>query len=955
MKQYMTWQKWIAIDWTGEAFFIWVHDEQNRLLLPELWRPVLFMRHKTSFYGLGIEEKQIGHKQGIVVDPLMALDLLAGFKPTPIYGLQPTEQMISYQRGAQLLQTVLDKGYLLPDYAAWQVGSRGWCFHDERLQTEVDIQLETEEKAALEQWLNHVMQEGGLSDSRTRPYWQRLQKGQAMLTEAGDEQPAVLDWLTEEAWLYRIGWFDDPTPFQISLQLEEPEAADQAWMLHIVLQDKADASQRYVFTQQQASLPQAWQGYQSAIEKEIALWCRVVPWLADQDKRLISRITEEQAWRLLTAEGAKLLSAGIQLLFPAWWERLQRLKPVLKAKVRSSVGAASQAFVGLNTVIQFDWKLAIGDIQLEETQLRELLQQKRRMIQHQGQWVMLDAAMLEKLKKLVSKVDKKGLSLREVMEQELLQAVANDEAQEAEEVQQRLEIELSQSMLKILKQLNDPQQLEAYKPTADFKGELRPYQQKGSAWLLFLRRYGLGACLADDMGLGKTIQMIAYLLKMKTEQSIETQTKGEGFSSPSLLICPTSVLGNWQKELQRFAPSLKVKLHYGPQRVKGADFLASVSGADVVLTSYGHTWLDLEELGSLSWSCLCLDEAQNIKNVYTKQAKAIRRLNATHRIALTGTPMENRLTELWSVMDFINPGYLGSLDTFKHRFVRPIEASGDKDKIAALQALIRPFLLRRSKKDPAIELDLPEKEELKLHVPLTPEQASLYEQVVEETLQSVARLDGIARKSYVLAMLSKLKQLCNHPGLYLKEPVDAWQVARSKKLEQLRELIEQIHEQEERCIIFTQYIRMGETIQKLLTEQLGQKPAFLHGGIHKKQRDHMIESFQAGEQHSMVLSLKAGGTGLNLTAANHVIHFDRWWNPAVENQATDRVHRIGQKKYVQVYKLMTLGTLEERIDEMIEKKASLNEQIYQGEQWVTELSTQELREFFMLRKEWVEG
>ncbi|MBS4212668.1 DEAD/DEAH box helicase [Neobacillus rhizophilus] len=420
-------------------------------------------------------------------------------------------------------------------------------------------------------------------------------------------------------------------------------------------------------------------------------------------------------------------------------------------------------------------------------------------------------------------------------------------------------------------------------------------------------------------------------------------------TNAALIICPTSVLGNWQKELERFAPEMEVYLHYGSNRLKEAAFSEKTRDVDVVLTSYGISHLDSEEFESVQWSTIAIDEAQNIKNAQTKQSKAVRRLRGRHHVALTGTPMENRLSELWSIFDFTNHGYLGSLGQFQKRYIIPIEKDEKKDKIQQLQSLIRPFLLRRTKKDEEVALNLPDKLEQKEYIPLTAEQASLYEQLIHDTFEQIEKLTGFERKGLVLQMLSRLKQLCNHPALYLKEKSAGRELLeRSNKLEKLVELIDAVLDQGESCLIFTQYIEMGEMIRSTLKKKFGIEVPFLNGSVPKTQRDTMIERFQNGEFPVFLLSLKAGGTGLNLTAANHVIHYDRWWNPAVENQATDRAYRIGQSRFVHVHKLICTGTLEEKIDAMLEKKQFLNDQIIQSENWITELSTDELRDLVHL-------
>jgi SNF2 family DNA or RNA helicase len=358
--------------------------------------------------------------------------------------------------------------------------------------------------------------------------------------------------------------------------------------------------------------------------------------------------------------------------------------------------------------------------------------------------------------------------------------------------------------------------------------------------------------------------------------------------------------------------------------------------------------MDTEEFERIFWSSIAIDEAQNIKNPGTKQSRAVRRLRGRHHIALTGTPMENRLSELWSIFDFTNHGYLSSIGQFQKKFVIPIEKDENKDKVRDLQALIRPFLLRRTKKDEEVALNLPDKQEQKEYCPLTAEQASLYEQLVKDTFAQIETLSGFERKGLILQLLSRLKQLCNHPALYLKEKAMTHLLERSNKMEKLVELVGAVLDQEESCLIFTQYIEMGEMIRVLVKRKFGVDVPFLNGSVPKAQRDTMIDRFQNREFPVFLLSLKAGGTGLNLTAANHVIHYDRWWNPAVENQATDRAYRIGQQRFVHVHKLICTGTLEEKIDAMLEKKQFLNDQIIQSENWITELSTDELRDLVFL-------
>lgn len=529
------------------------------------------------------------------------------------------------------------------------------------------------------------------------------------------------------------------------------------------------------------------------------------------------------------------------------------------------------------------------------------------------------------------------MPIHDIVAQTLLSEA--EEREEATDESIPIHIDVHDQFRAFIRQLQQLDGLPKANVPPSFRGTLRPYQQRGVDWLVFLRRFGFGACLADDMGLGKTVQLLAYLAHVKEIERPDT---------PALLICPTSVIGNWQKECARFTPDLRVYVHHGPNRAKNDAFVQTAGEADLVITSYNLAHLDHDDLKQMHWHVICLDEAQNIKNAQTKQARAIRRLSGKHKIALSGTPVENRLGELWSIFHFLNPGYLGSAAEFERRFAGPIEKEGDAHKKAALQTLIRPFLLRRTKTDEAVALNLPDKLEQKEYCPLTAEQAALYEQLVNDTLERAKEASPFARRGLILQMLNGVKQICDHPALYLKERRPRQLVERSHKLEKLIELIEQIRANDESCLIFTQYVRMGEMIQQLLSDLFDEPVLFLHGGVPKQTRDRMVDEFQAKKAPIFLLSLKAGGTGLNLTAANHVIHFDRWWNPAVENQATDRAYRIGQTKFVHVHKLITTGTIEEKIDEMLEQKQALADVITEGETWITELSDDELRDLLAL-------
>ncbi|BCE16668.1 hypothetical protein RSC3_04024 [Bacillus paralicheniformis] len=597
--------------------------------------------------------------------------------------------------------------------------------------------------------------------------------------------------------------------------------------------------------------------------------------------------------------------------------------------------------------MDFNWRFATNGIELTEEEFEQLVANKRRLVNIRGQWIKIDPNFIKQMKKLMERAETEGLHMSDILARELTERSETREDDDLFDASAFSEVrfELSYQLKNMIRKLSQRDDLPSYPVSKFFDGTLRAYQEDGLNWLIFLRNCGFGACLADDMGLGKTIQMIAYFAYLKEQ----------GQQTPSLIIAPTSVLGNWQRELETFAPDLTAALHYGPKRPKGEAFQECYKDADIVLTSYGLAQSDFDDLSSVAWNCICLDEAQNIKNAHTKQSRSIRKLKGMHHIALSGTPMENRLTELWSIYDFMNKGYLGSLGSFHKRFVLPIEKDRDEKRIEQLQQLIKPFLLRRTKQDKEVALNLPEKQEEKEFIPLSAEQASLYEQLVKDTFEHMSSLAGMQRKALILSMLGKLKQICGHPALYLKETGSELLNGRSVKLEKLLELTKTIRESDESCLIFTQYLGMGDMMKRLLEKSFGEPVKFLNGSLSKLERDKMVEQFQNKEFPILILSLKAGGTGLNLTAANHVIHYDRWWNPAVENQATDRAYRIGQKRFVHVHKLITTGTIEEKIDHMLESKQSLNDQIIQSENWITELSEHELEELFTLNASAITG
>ncbi|WP_445376011.1 DEAD/DEAH box helicase [Paenibacillus radicis (ex Gao et al. 2016)] len=931
-------------------------------------RSVLFAWHKASWYGTEVEEIEHNGRKMLKLSPLTAVDYLSAPQHARLLRVEWSDRLQELMAIASLIREALLGGWFEPDWSRWSEQSRAWRIAWPETEAERESQwVELLASAAgsgdsgIEQWLSDAIEQMLAQGGEVSEAWRQV--GLA----AGGETILERKSGDEEDWLIAIGLRKDSLPFKTALQLVEP-GETSFWQLRPALQDRnggpwipiirrgeqwlaaPDANAGY----EPQPLPEEWQLLLSPkLEKEQAKWLAALPDWADEEKPgdIKRLLNDNEAWAFMEKASITLLEAGCPVLLPSWWEAVRSRKLRLRAKMKSSVGSEAQPMFGLDQIVQFDWRMALGNVDLSESEFMRLAEENRRLMNIGGEWVHLDPHDVAQIRDWMKRVGKrKGLSFRDVMEMHLLggSPLGDDELDDSESI--RAEVELNEHLGKWLEQLQHTTEIPLVEKPDSFLGELRPYQQQGVSWMLFLRRFGLGGCLADDMGLGKTIQFMAYLTYIKEQKT--------GNGHPSLLICPTSVIGNWQKELEKFAPSLRVYLHYGPKRDKGEAFESAVHEADIVITSYSLAQLDEEDLRLVEWDALCLDEAQNIKNVYTKQSTAIRSLPAYHRIALTGTPMENRLTELWSIYDFINPGYLGGMGEFRKAVVAPIERTRDEAVISGLQRWVKPFMLRRVKKDPAIQLSLPEKNEAKTYIALTAEQGAIYENIVSDLLEKLDTLDAMQRRGLILASLTRLKQLCNHPSLLQDESSKNWDEDRSNKVTRLLEMAEEIASEGERCLIFTQFVEMGHQLSRLLEERIGIPVPYLHGGVPKAKRDEMIDRFQNQDVPgcAFVLSLKAGGTGLNLTAANHVFHFDRWWNPAVENQATDRAFRIGQTRQVQVHKFITLGTLEERIDEMIERKQNLNDQVVgQSEQWVTELSTDELRELFALRKNWLKG
>ncbi|MEM9560560.1 MAG: DEAD/DEAH box helicase [Planctomycetota bacterium] len=671
----------------------------------------------------------------------------------------------------------------------------------------------------------------------------------------------------------------------------------------------------------------------------------------DESEPIELALSTSEAYAFLREIKPILVEQGFAVTGPSWWD-----SPTgrLGARLRIDGGpmdaqaAAASATVGLGAMVGYHWEIAIGDTTLSLHEFEQFAGKSSPLVRINGKWVEVRPEDVQNAIKFISENPGGEMELGDAMRL----AFASDPSQTGLPV---VGLEASGWVAELfglgegggnvgitLPQLEAPR---------TFLGTLRPYQTRGLSWLAFMEQMGFGACLADDMGLGKTVQLLALLAHEREAAKATGERVG-----PTLLIVPMSVVGNWVKEVERFTPTLKVLVHHGVERLVDQAFVDGAEASDLIVTTYALAHRDRETLERVQWGRLVLDEAQFVKNPAAKQSQAVRSIPVARRVALTGTPVENRLSELWSIMDFLNPGYLGQAAQFRRKFAVPIERYRDEAKGERLRQLVRPFILRRVKTDPTVVADLPEKLESKEYCHLSSEQAQLYESCVKRMLSEVERAEGIHRRGLVLSALIKLKQICNHPAQLLKDAdpeagglVDP---GRSGKCVRVMEMLDEILSEGDRSLVFTQFRQMGHILAGMMRHKFGREILFLHGGTPQAQRQKLIDKFQdpQGPAPVLILSLKAGGVGLNLTAATHVIHFDRWWNPAVENQATDRAYRIGQTRTVQVHKFVVRGTLEERIDEMIEQKTELAENIIgHGERWLTELDGGQLRDILTLR------
>jgi non-specific serine/threonine protein kinase len=655
------------------------------------------------------------------------------------------------------------------------------------------------------------------------------------------------------------------------------------------------------------------------------------------------RWSAAEAFQLLT-DVPKLEAAGIVVRAPSAWASGRPLRP----KVRATVGARVPSVLGKDALLDFQVELTLGEERLTATEIRALLKGSDGLQLLRGRWVEVDRAklrqLLEKFRKIEAAAAAGGLPFADAMRLVAGVAVEVEESGEPSDPDWST-VSAGPWLAEALKGLRSPDGLARIDPGAALKATLRPYQQAGVRWLYLLHRLGLGACLADDMGLGKTIQVLSLLLILKYES--KTHRGAAPTLAPSVLVAPASLLANWAAEIERFAPALRFLIAH-PSTLSAEDLKAMTSeklaDVDLVITSYGAL-LRYDWLSVTNWRLAVIDEAQAIKNPGAKQTRAVKRLIAHTRIALTGTPVENRLADLWSIFDFTHPGLLGSGQAFG-RYVRRL---AEARTYGPLRELVRPYILRRLKTDKSVIADLPDKTEMKAFCYLSATQAALYQKAVEELAEALDRAEGMGRRGIVLSFLMRFKQICNHPSQWLGD--GAWAEADSGKFARLRELTDVIAAKQEKMLVFTQFREATQPIAAFLGNVFGRAGLVLHGGTPVSKRKELVRRFQDDELTPFfILSLKAGGAGLNLTAASHVVHFDRWWNPAVENQATDRAFRIGQSRNVLVHKFVCRGTVEDKIDQLIESKQTLVKDVLEGgkELQLTELTDRELLDLVAL-------
>ena len=752
-----------------------------------------------------------------------------------------------------------------------------------------------------------------------------------------------------QTWKNKITRSQSELPFYLCFQLNSPAAEKiDNWQMQFLVSSKQDPSLKlpladYWPMSQKTKTglhKQYGENFETNLLLNLGYAARMFPKLwqgLETDSPMGMELTLEESFSFLQESAWVLEDAGFKVTVPAWYtptgRRRAKLRLKAAAKSRSVTKGKEKSYFGLDSLVQYEYELAIGEEVVTKKEWEQLINAKAPLVHFRGQWMELDR---DKMQQLLEFWQSHGDEKPEMSVLEFLQRNA--------ESGEDWDIEHDDILSDMMAKLQDKSKLEPISDQLNLQGNLREYQKRGVAWLEYLERLGLNGCLADDMGLGKSVQVIARLVQER--ESVDSVL-------PTLLIAPTSVVGNWQKEIVKFAPHLQSMIHHGSDRLQNpADFKQACQQHDVIITSFTLARKDEKLLQSIEWQRIVLDEAQNIKNPKAAQTKAILKLSAKHRLALTGTPVENRLLDLWSIFNFLNPGYLGKEAQFRKSFEVPIQKDNNRVKSTTLKKLVEPLILRRLKTDKSIINDLPDKVEQKLYTNLTKEQASLYEVVVKDVEEKLKTVEGIQRKGLILSTLMKLKQICNHPAQFLQDNSE-FSTERSHKLSRLVEMVDEAVSEGESLLIFSQFTEVCAGIEKYLKQNLRCNTYYLHGGTSRQRREKMITEFQEPdtEASAFILSLKAGGVGITLTKANHVFHFDRWWNPAVENQATDRAFRIGQQKNVFVHKFVAIGTLEEKIDQMIEDKKKLAAAVVgNDESWLTELDNDAFKQLIALNK-----
>lgn len=664
------------------------------------------------------------------------------------------------------------------------------------------------------------------------------------------------------------------------------------------------------------------------VEKQLNYAIRYMPELEDlfeDETKLALDLNLNEVYKIITQTAYYLQKAQIEVVLPKELVNIVIPRASINAKVKTArtqelkdiFNNASASAISLDDILDFSYEIALGNEKISLEEFNELVKNNNGLIKYKNKYVLIDQDESKKIFEQVAKANFKSLSRMELIHASMSGQI------------DQYDFDYDKAFARIIQDFNKPIDVT---PPKELKGELRPYQQTGLKWLWTNVSKGFGACMADDMGLGKTIQVISLILKMKEEGKLD---------KPVLVICPTTLMGNWIKEIQMFAPTLDATVYHGAERKLDLKH-------DIILTTYAIMRIDVEELKNQEWGVVIVDEAQNIKNPDTAQTLAIKMLKSPVKIAMTGTPVENRLTELWSIFDFINHGYLGTLREFQKSYAIPIERFKENSRAAKLKMSVSPFVLRRLKTDKNVITDLPEKMVINDYCYLAKPQAVLYEKTLNEMMEKISGFTGINRRGNIFKLITALKQICNHPYQFLKG--GEMNREQSGKMDKCISTVQSILENGEKTLIFTQYKEMGDILCRIIADECNTDPLFFHGSLTVPQRDEVINRFQHEDDSKiMILSLKAGGTGLNLTSATNVIHYDLWWNPAVEDQATDRTYRIGQDKNVMVHRLITLGTFEEKIDEMLKSKKELADlAVYEGEKIITELSDEEIYEIFTL-------